>query len=201
MTRLDGILTATGENGRVQPVILIERSDTLPPHPLSATEQQRHDALVRPQDRMDFVAARALAARAAARVGVADARFEQTCARCGGPHGRPRIVGSDVAVSWSHTAGWVAAVAADHGPVGIDIEAVAPDDELPLGRTGREFVRGEALVKAGLFDLDEALRTRLDWGFGGQRTYAGFVVRDLAHGPLIGAIAIPSASPPASTSG
>ncbi|GAB3587634.1 hypothetical protein GCM10027579_25430 [Calidifontibacter terrae] len=176
-------------------MILIEPSGSgLSPDHLSAPERDRWSRLLRSQDRDDFVAARALAARAAAALGVPDARFEQRCERCGGPHGRPRIIDSDLAVSWSHTGGWVAAVAASAGPVGIDIEAGAPDTELAMGRSGRSFVRGEALVKAGVFDLDEALRTPLEWPTGEQQAYAGFLVVDLAHGPLIAAVATPLAS-------
>jgi 4'-phosphopantetheinyl transferase len=143
---------------------------------LSREEQERADALHRPADRDDFVAARLLARLLVAEhVGTdpAEVRFVQVCERCGGPHGRPRVVGHDVHVSWAHSAGLVAATV-DDAPCAIDVESVARlrEGELPLGvltdseRSWLEqqhdqprafaelWVRKEVLVKLGDATLD-----------------------------------------------
>lgn len=136
---------------------------------LSSAERGRWSALHRPADRDDFLAARMLVrtlllqARAAAPTAEALQAISlvQKCARCGGPHGRPSVVEApEMHVNWSHADGLVAAAVARRR-VGIDVERRAPDALVPgVGRTltTQQWVRMEALVKAGFTDLDSALR-------------------------------------------
>ena len=122
-------------------------------------------------------AARLLAERlVATRTGVADVQLAQTCPACGGPHGRPQVVGAAAHVGWSRSTGVVAAVVADR-PCAIDVESLpalraaplpldlygpgerawvlAQDD--PVRAFARLWVRKEVLVKLGDATLDEAL--------------------------------------------
>jgi phosphopantetheinyl transferase len=122
-------------------------------------------------------AAPALARRLVTRLtGTTDARFTQACAECGGPHGRPQVVGGGGHVGWSRSDGLVAAVAADV-PCAVDVESLArlrttplPLDLYPPGERAwvaaqddpvrafaRLWVRKEVLVKLGGVSLDEAL--------------------------------------------
>lgn len=151
-----------------------------PDVPLSPAEQDRAAALTREADRADFVAARLLArVLVALHVGgeVAEVRFAQTCERCGGPHGRPQVVGGGVHVGWAHSAGVVAATV-DVVPCAVDVQSVAAlrGGVLPLGvlaeaerdwldaqpdrpRSFAElWVRKELLVKLGDLTLDGASR-------------------------------------------
>ena len=140
---------------------------------LTAAERARRERFVHARDRDAYAAAHLLARSCvAAFAGIApgEVRFRQCCERCGGPHGRPVVVAPDgVHVSWSHTRGYVAAVAAS-APCGIDVEAIldrAPPRRalttaeeswirgLPEPRAGfaELWVRKEALIKAGLGTL------------------------------------------------
>jgi 4'-phosphopantetheinyl transferase len=130
---------------------------------------------VRLGDADDFVAAHLLARVCAAAVlgeepsGVV---IEQRCSTCGGPHGRPFVVGSSIHVSWSHASGHVMAAAATR-PVGVDLEPVttmgvdprlvgtaveledvraAPDPAFALLQL---WVMKEALAKVGALTLDD----------------------------------------------
>jgi 4'-phosphopantetheinyl transferase len=147
---------------------------------LSPPERERLSRLRRSADRQDFLAAHLLVRLCAARIVGVDAggvSIVQRCATCGGPHGRPEIVGHpDVAASLAHSRGVVAA-AAGTGPVGVDVEAfptaeglVAGDLSAALTATERAAIeaaanpqhalllawaRKEACLKAGLVDLDD----------------------------------------------
>lgn len=145
---------------------------------LTPAERERHDRLVRPADRAAYAAAHLLVRACAAEVlgrPVEQVVVEQRCDGCGrAGHGRPSVAGApEVAVSLSHTAGWVAAVVARvpaGRSVGVDVEAVRPVAPPARALTAREaawvagqpdpgaaftrlWVRKEALVKAGLADL------------------------------------------------
>lgn len=100
---------------------------------LNAPERERARSFARSSDRDDFVAAHLLARECVARLlGLAATAVDllQRCERCGGPHGRPTVVGHPgIGVSWSHTQGYVHAVA-DHRAVGVDLERL---DSLPAG--------------------------------------------------------------------
>lgn len=104
-------------------------------------------------------------------------RFDRTCPVCGGPHGRPTVVGHPgLHVSLTRTSALVGLAVTTLGAVGIDIEQVAAAtfdgfDEValhpgerepggfPTGRGGRAnataWVRKEAALKA----LGTGLRT------------------------------------------
>lgn len=113
---------------------------------LSSGERARLAALRDDADRQRFVAARALLRRVVGEVAdcaPAEVVLTQTCARCGGPHGRP-VVGHGLEVSMTHAGGLVA-VAVGRWPVGIDLEPVPPGaEEDPLVT----WVRREAVLKA-----------------------------------------------------
>lgn len=157
------------------------------PHDLPEPQLRRWEGLRRSEDRSDFLAARVLAARAVrSLLGVADeVTFAQHCTTCGGQdHGPPEVTSHVATVSWSHAHGVVAATAARAGRLGVDVERLGPDDVVDehLGVTARAFVRGEAMVKAGLFDLDAALSAPLGWPWGHRREVDGCTVQDLDVG-------------------
>jgi 4'-phosphopantetheinyl transferase len=146
---------------------------------LTAPEEERCSRLRRPGDRHDFRAAHLLVRVCAARLlGLRPGEISivQRCASCGGPHGRPEVVGHpEVHASLAHSRGVVAA-AAGTVPVGVDVEAFPPagglaPGELSAALTATEvaaiesaadpdravllaWVRKEACLKAGLVDLD-----------------------------------------------
>ncbi|MBA4608308.1 4'-phosphopantetheinyl transferase superfamily protein [Aeromicrobium sp. Marseille-Q0843] len=133
----------------------------------------RRDRLADPVDRATFTAARDLARACVGElltIPASQVRLAQRCPTCDADdHGRPFVVDHpEVGVSWSHAHGHVVALAA-HGPCGIDVEprVTAPPPRRAL--TGSEarwvasggdfthlWTRKEALVKAGVADLDEA---------------------------------------------
>lgn len=127
---------------------------------LSAAEQERWARLEQQVDRDAFVAARLLARVLAGQVlGVApeDVAFTQVCEDCGGPHGRPRVVGHDLHVGWSHSDGLVAATV-DAAPCAVDVQVVAPlrGGAPPLGVLGaaeRAWLAGQADEPAALATL------------------------------------------------
>lgn len=160
----------------------IDESPTL----LEPEQRARQLRLRQAQDRDDFLAARVLTQRLVVQASgypADEVRFSQHCDHCGGPDGRPLIEGSSgLHISWSHAAGWVAAVVSEQ-PCGIDVEPVS--DRGPLfnvltleeqqevrsvsagSAQSRAFlrlwVRKEALVKAAGTGLSEpAALARLD---------------------------------------
>lgn len=124
---------------------------------LDAGERGRLEALRRPEDRERFVLAAALARAAlASRLGV-PARavaLERGCARCGKPHGRPRLASPAAAVELSitHSGGAVGVAVCDGVPVGLDVEEVGRMD-------------GSARLEAGVLAAGE--RRALDRAVGG----------------------------------
>lgn len=134
---------------------------------LSDDERARRTRLWDAGHRAQFTVAAALlrlvaaphAARAAARVVV-----DRSCPRCGRHHGRPRLTGTDLHVSISHSGGMVAVAVSRAGEVGVDVQQVEdkPVHELsPLVLAASEagqvdvardfftyWTRKEALVKA-----------------------------------------------------
>jgi 4'-phosphopantetheinyl transferase len=146
---------------------------------LSLVETDRMARLSRPSDREDFQAAHLLIRKCAGRLlGLRPEAVSivQRCATCGGPHGRPEVVGRpDVGISLAHSRGVVAA-AAGTAPVGVDVEAFPPAAGLtaqdlsaaltaaaiaavesaadPSRAVLLAWVRKEACLKAGLVDVD-----------------------------------------------
>jgi 4'-phosphopantetheinyl transferase len=145
---------------------------------LTGAELARAGAFRQPSDRSDFVAAHALVRLCAARqlpgVEADGLTVVQRCAQCGGAHGRPMLLEAPrLAVSLTHTQGYVAAVAG-FGPVGIDAEMTTRRHDLAAAELAlhpseldavkaaadpplaflRQWVRKEALVKLGAGTID-----------------------------------------------
>ena len=94
---------------------------------LDADELDRHGALRRAEDRDRFVVGCALTKlAAAAQLGInpAAVRLRRTCDDCGKPHGKPRLPGTGLELSLSHSGGIVVLAVARETPVGIDVERV-----------------------------------------------------------------------------
>jgi 4'-phosphopantetheinyl transferase len=80
-------------------------------------------------DRACYVAAHALARLVAGRLtGEAPKllHFDAVCANCGGPHGKPRVRGTSLEMSISHSGQRVAVAFTWGVPVGVDIEDLVP---------------------------------------------------------------------------
>lgn len=99
---------------------------------------------------------RAVTARAAARLelgrrlGLHPRLVPLACSDATG--GRPTVGGTDIAISWSHSGGWVALALARGRPVGVDIERIPERAPVrALARIGlsslRDFVAREAAGK------------------------------------------------------
>lgn len=145
---------------------------------LDATERARVESLERPADQgRSMVAAALLRVAVGERLGVPprEVVIDRTCAECGEPHGRPRVLGpgGDLPeVSVSHS-GVLVVVAlsdgdpSDGGPVGVDVQRVADlaglaglaegdtvepagDERVPSDEErARSWVRHEAVLKVG----------------------------------------------------
>ena len=175
----------TGTTWAVEPSAAVITASASPIE-LAPEQLERHERLRRPQDRLDFVAARLLTQRLVAEVtgqSADDVQFSQQCDHCRGPHGRPYLACGDAPyISWSHAQGQVAAVVSPQ-PCGIDVEVVtdrrpvfdaltAAEQDLvrsaPEGRPQtiaflRLWVRKEALLKAvGTGLTDQTSLARLD---------------------------------------
>lgn len=141
---------------------------------LTEVERERADRFVFPADRASFVAAHLLVRLCAASVLEVDPgelTLVQHCDVHGPGHGRPSLVEApELGVSFSHTRGYVCAVAGP-GRVGVDAEHVPPgplNDALAdhvLGPDERALVTGnddlighwtrkEAMIKRGELTLD-----------------------------------------------
>ena len=127
-------------------------------------ERRRRYRLAADRDRFTLAAVllRTVAGRA---IGVDPAAvvIDRICESCGEPHGRPRLPGSGLEVSISHSGHLVAVAVTAAGPVGVDIERVGvahPDlastvcagSELRHVHTAEDFyaywTRKEAVLKA-----------------------------------------------------
>ena len=102
---------------------------------LAAPEAARAARFRLVADRDRFVLATAvLRAAVAGRVGDAPARVpvDRGCEHCGGQHGRPRLPGTGLAASITHSGDVVAVALTEGGPVGVDVEAMGPRAYEPL---------------------------------------------------------------------
>lgn len=160
---------------------------------VTAVERDRAQAFHGADDARDFLAAHLLARECvSALTGESSVVLEQRCAECGGPHGKPYVPAAPgVRVSWSHSHGYVGAVAA-RVPVGIDVEArsrphdverlvrrtataeeatqILADDDAQ-GAYLRMWVVKEALVKVGAITIASFGRTDVRSG-----SYGGFAL-------------------------
>lgn len=99
----------------------------------TADELGRADAYRRREDRDRFTVGCATSRLVLGRLlglAPADVPLRRDCARCGRPHGRPRLPGDELHLSVSHSGDWVAVAVTDLGPVGVDVERHAPTAEL-----------------------------------------------------------------------
>lgn len=180
---------------------------------LGPAERARHDALIDPADRAAYAAAhRLLRTVVGELVGVSadDVALEQRCPTCGGPHGRPYVIGHpEVHATLSHVRGTVAAVAST-APCGVDVELVRPgltppqgvltDAEAtwlaarPASKAAADFarlwVRKEALVKAGVTDLGGVGSLDVVTPAGPASTAHGFDLVAWESGDAVGAAAL-----------
>ncbi|QYN23309.1 4'-phosphopantetheinyl transferase superfamily protein [Amycolatopsis sp. DSM 110486] len=92
---------------------------------LDELERGRFEAYRLELDKRRFLTGRVLAKTlTAARLGVPveSVVFDATCEDCGKPHGRPRVPGSDLTLSISHSGQLIGVAATDGVPVGLDVE-------------------------------------------------------------------------------
>ncbi|TDB86556.1 4'-phosphopantetheinyl transferase superfamily protein [Actinomadura sp. KC216] len=92
---------------------------------LDAGERERYERFRQPQDKARFVTGRFLARTALAEATGLDPRtmrFTTDCPHCGGTHGKPRLPGSSVDFSLSHSGDRVVVVLTEGAEVGVDVE-------------------------------------------------------------------------------
>jgi 4'-phosphopantetheinyl transferase len=105
---------------------------------LNDVEQERRGRYRQEADRARFTVGAALLRLVVADelgVGPTDVRVDRTCARCGEPHGKPRVSGADVYVSISHSGDKVALALTREAAIGVDVEAIGVRDVAGLART------------------------------------------------------------------
>ena len=98
---------------------------------LDEVERGRYEAYRRDVDKLRFLTGRALirgVAAAALDVSPGSVTLDSSCFDCGKPHGKPRVVGSALEVSISHSGAWVALAVTSGAPVGVDVEEVRGTD-------------------------------------------------------------------------
>jgi 4'-phosphopantetheinyl transferase len=79
-------------------------------------------------------------------------RLDRSCDRCGEPHGRPRLPGTGLHTSISHSGHVVAVGLTASGPVGVDVEAMRDRDYEPLlGRVCRPEERPQVASAADFY--------------------------------------------------
>lgn len=189
---------------------------------LSPGEDERLTALSKAENRAAFMAARALAAQCVAalldeghRLEGTDleargVRFSQQCPECRrSGHGRPRVDSvPGMSVSWSHSRGHVAAIAAWRA-CGVDVEEVrrlpVPDRAFtprerawiaerkdPARASLRLWTRKETLVKCGALGLAALGTTDLldEAGSAPAVQRSGFVLQEQGVGDGIGSAVV-----------
>lgn len=102
---------------------------------LTPSETERHGAYRQELDRRRFLTGRVLAKTLVGdRLGIAPGavEFDATCADCGRHHGPPRLPGSPVRFSISHSGDRVGIALTEGTPVGLDVETAGrrADDSL-----------------------------------------------------------------------
>jgi 4'-phosphopantetheinyl transferase len=105
---------------------------------LSAVEVERAGRLRRAEDRVrQMLGAVLLRLAVSAATGTAPAgvAVDRTCPRCGQPHGRPTLPGTDLHASITHSGDLVGLALTRIGPVGLDVEWITDIDVDGLART------------------------------------------------------------------
>jgi 4'-phosphopantetheinyl transferase len=142
---------------------------------LTEGEAKRAKSYRRDEDRNRFVTGNALL-----RLAIADrlgqpAEIARSCERCGEPHGKPVVLGSDLQVSVSHSGQWIAVALTELGPVGVDVEEIkentvldsmfryvfSPEELSYLSHPGDHFYRAWARKESVLKATGEGLRRRM----------------------------------------
>jgi 4'-phosphopantetheinyl transferase len=94
-------------------------------------ERGRYDRFLRAEDKARFVTGRFLARTVLAEatgLPPRDIRFTTGCPHCGGTHGKPRLPGSDLDFSLSHSGDRVVLVLTEGAVVGVDVEQESDRD-------------------------------------------------------------------------
>jgi 4'-phosphopantetheinyl transferase len=81
--------------------------------------------------------------------------LQRHCHACSGPHGAPLVLGHDIEVSLSHTAGVVAVALHASTPVGVDVEAIGTIFDEPA--TAPRILSPEELGQANFTPSDLAM--------------------------------------------
>jgi 4'-phosphopantetheinyl transferase len=132
---------------------------------LAPAERERRLAFLRAEDQARFTVATAVLKLAVARrLGLPADRVsvDRACDDCGRPHGRPRLPGTGLAASISHSGDRVAVALTESVPVGVDVEQIRPvgveevaghvlaadESAATLPDFFRYWTRKEAVVKA-----------------------------------------------------
>lgn len=105
---------------------------------LSTVEVARAARLRRPEDRTrQILGATMLRVAVGRQTGMppTDVTVDRTCPTCAEPHGRPRLPGTGLYASITHSGDLVGLALTGVGEVGIDVERVAEVDVEGLGRT------------------------------------------------------------------
>ena len=92
---------------------------------LDDAERERFTSYVHQPSRERFLTGCSLAKSAVAAASGVDpreVRLDRTCARCGEAHGKPRVSGSDLELSVSHSGDRVAVAVTRKTPIGVDVE-------------------------------------------------------------------------------
>jgi len=76
---------------------------------------------------------------------------DRTCHTCGEPHGRPRLPGTRLEASISHSGDIVAVALAEAGPVGVDIEQLSAAEQIArdLEAAGKHVLLDDRNATAG----------------------------------------------------
>jgi 4'-phosphopantetheinyl transferase len=104
---------------------------------LDPVEQGRYERYRQEADRLRFTLGVALLRlTSAAELGVepGEVQVDRTCSTCAEQHGKPRIVGSDLEVSLTHSGNQVAFALTRAAAIGIDVEQVVERDFAGLSR-------------------------------------------------------------------
>ena len=121
---------------------------------LNPVERGRAAAYVKAVDRDRFTVGCALSRLVLGGllgIPAASVPLTRECDSCGGPHGRPRVTGTGLHLSVSHSGSHVALAVTAAGPVGVDVERITPDS---VDLAGSVLAADEHRLLAGLSGAD-----------------------------------------------